>query len=181
MDNDSSFALPNLKEIFQQLRTGRHISAEDGVIYQDIVKHEDAFTELFQNLGFDMEKHSRAFFFFRGEDKVGDGAALMALFMFILVDYLAGKGIPIEQSIMGEEFQLVDLPHLGSERYLSLMKDGNISDPESLGKLLRRMDRLGFITYREPDIRFRTPAYRFLDLCLQVHQETNMDENYEDT
>jgi len=179
MGHDSPFMLPNLKEIFQQLRTGRHISTEDGAIYQDIVKNEDAFTELFSNLGFDMERHARSFFYFRGDEKVGDGAALMALFMFILVDHLAGNGMPIEQTIMGEEFQLDELPHLGAERYLTLMKDGNISDAESLGKLLKRMERLGFITFKEPIIRFRTPAYRFLDLCLQIHQETNMDESYE--
>lgn len=179
MDEGSPFALPNLKEIFKQLRSGRHIATEDGVIYQDIIKHESVFFELFNELGFMMEKHARGFFYFRGDERVSDGAASMALFMFILVDYLAGKGALIEQTIMDNEFSFDDLPHLSTERYSVLMKDGGISDHESLGRLFKRMERLGFISSNGSSIRFRSPAYRFLDLCLQIHQENNMEESYE--
>jgi len=176
MNDDASFSLPHLKETFQQLRTGRHISMEDGVLYQNIIKHEETFTKLFSKLGFVMEKHAKGFFYFRGEEKVGDRAALMALFMFILVDHLAGCGAPIEQSIMAHEFTLDELPHLKAERYSMLMKDGGIADNEALEKLLKRMERLGFVSCKGTHIRFRTPAYRFLDLCLQIHQETNVED-----
>jgi len=180
MHETSPFALPNLKEIFKQLRTGRHIAIEDGIFFQDLIKHEAIFSDLFENLGFELEKHAKGFFFFRGDEKVGDSAASMALFMFILVDFLAGKGAPIEESIMSNEFTLDELPHLTAERYVILMKEGGVSDDEGLGRLLKRMERLGFISYKESCIRFRTPAYRFLDLCLQIHEDNNMDDHHDD-
>jgi len=179
MNDNAPASLPRLKEIFRQLSAGRHISVEDGVVYQDMLKHEEAFKSLFSNLGFWMEKHPRGFFYFRGEERVSERAALMALFMFILVDHLAGRGAPIEESIMTNEFAINELPHLTAERYAMLMKDGGIADHEALEKLLKRMERLGFVACKNGRMRFRTPAYRLLDLCLQIHQETHEEDSGE--
>jgi len=179
MDDNALVSLPHLKQIFRQLSAGRHISVEDGALYQDMRKHEEAFKSLFSNLGFWMEKHPRGFFYFRGDERVGDRAALMALFMFILVDDLAGRGAPIEETIMAHEFAMNELPHLTAERYAMLMKDGGMADHEALEKLLKRMERLGFVSCKGGRMRFRTPTYRLLDLCLQIHQEIHEEEGSE--
>jgi hypothetical protein len=164
----SPFDLPYLAGIFNDLRRGRHICPEDGVLYYTLRDHFDAFLDLFRNLGFNLESHSRDFYYFRGEGSLSDAASRMAVFFFILVETLAGQGEAVEEGIMSGTFEITDLPHFKSDRYRMYMHEAGVDDEEGLMNVIRAMERLGFIQRRERSFRFRAPAYRLFDLCVLI-------------
>ena len=95
----------------------------------------------------------------------------MALFMFILVEDMADRGEDIENGIMAGDFRYSELPHLGSERYRELMSEAGITAETDLENLVRAMERFGFTErVREDGFRFRSPVYRFLDICIEMAQ-----------
>ena len=48
---------------------------------------------------------------------------------------------------------------------------------EELRQTLRTMERFGFLKMEGTDsFRFRTPAYRFLDLCMELFKESEAAE-----
>lgn len=77
MSETSPFALPYLAEIFQLLCRGRHICIEDGNIYFALHDDPKSYEELFKNLGFELEVHSREFYYFHG------GKSLSVLSVFL--------------------------------------------------------------------------------------------------
>jgi Condensin complex protein MksE len=167
--NKSPFELPYLAAIFNDLRRGRHICAEDGVLFSTLRDHFDSFSDLFRNLGFSLESHSRDFYYFRSsEGSLSDSASRMAVLFFILVETASGKGEAVEDSIMSGTFEIGDLPVFKSDRYRMYMHEAGVDDEEGLMNVIRSMERLGFVQRRERSFRFRVPAYRLFDLCVQI-------------
>ena len=164
----SPFALPHLAEIFNELRRGRHLCAEDGVLFYDLRDNLDAFSDLFRQLGFRLEAHSRDFYYFRGEGSLSDTSSRMAVFFFILLESLAGRGEAGEEGMMGGPFAIAALPHLTSDRYRTYMHEVGVDDEEGLLNVVRNLERFGFLQRREGSFRFRAPAYRFFDLCMEI-------------
>ena len=164
----SPFALPQLAEIFNELRRGRHLCPEDGALYYALRDHIDSFRDLFRHLGFRLEFHSRDFYYFRGEGSLSDTASRMAVFFFILMEHLAGRGEAVEEGMMSGTFAVADLPHLNSDRYRTYMHEAGVDDEEGLLTVIRNLERFGFLQRREGHFRFRSPAYRFFDLCLEI-------------
>ena len=49
------------------------------------------------------------------------------------------------------------------------MAEANVTNEEELSNLIRRLERYGFAERLADDrFRFRTPVWRFLDLCFEV-------------
>ena len=164
--------LPRLAEVFDALRKGRHLAPEDADLYFELNSGESAFTELFAKLGFELQKHPRGFYYFKGESDISDTASRMAVFMFILVETLADSGASPEEQIMTSLFFTDKLEHLRRERYRNIMLEAGMPTEEELRQTLRTMERFGFLKMESPDsFRFRTPAYRFLDLCMELFKE----------
>ncbi len=165
MDN-SSLNLPNMAKMFDALRKGKHLCAEDGELYLSLRDNRDAYETLFTNLGFNFQEHPRGFFYFRGDAQLSEGAEKMAVFMFVLIEALATQGHPIEETLMTQRFDIRELPHYQAARSRQYMKDVGLETAEHLSALLKNMERLGF-TDVSPDgtFRFRVPACRFLELC----------------
>jgi hypothetical protein len=92
--------------------------------------------------------------------------------MFILIEHLADHGEPVEETIMARRFNYADLPHFSGERYKNMMSESGISTISELENLVRTMERFGFVE-RFPDntFSFRTPSYRFLDICMEMNAE----------
>lgn len=161
--------LPHLAEIFQVLRRGRHVDIDDGRLYVALKSEVDAYTALFSQLGFELKHHARDFFYFLDRDNFTDLSARMAVFMFLLVEHLADRGDPIAETLMTRRFRYEELPHLVSDRSRQLMAEAGATTPDDLRDIVSRMERYGF-TRREDgeSFAFRAPAYRFLDLCLEM-------------
>ncbi len=167
----SPFALPRLKEVFEALRRGRHLCAEDGDLYWALRDHREAYQDLLGHLGFRLHAHPRDFFYVEGEGSLSDASARMALLVFILVEHLADQGAAVEESLMTRTFQVAELPHLTTERYRAYLKEAGAEGEEGVEGILRNLERFGFLRRVGAGFRFRPPAYRFLDLCHRVLQE----------
>jgi len=167
--DDPLVDLPHLAEIFEALRRGRHIDIDDGALYVDLKAKVDAYTAMFTQLGFELKHHARDFFYFLDHDNFTDLSTRMAVFMFVLIEHLADRGDPIAETLMTRRFRYEELPHLVGDRPRRLMAEAGATTPEDLELIVSRMERFGF-TRREDDesFVFRAPAYRFLDLCLDM-------------
>lgn len=174
MNLENGYALPNLKEVFDRLRRGRHICAEDGVLYHALRDNTSAFSDLFKQLGFRLENHPKEFYYFHGEGDLSETTSRMAVFVFILMEFLANQGEAVEQGIITKTFALEELPHLKSERYRTYMKEAGIEDEEDLVNVVNNLERYGFAQKKQSSFRFRAPIYRFFDVC---HRILKLDEN----
>ncbi len=174
MNPESDSNLPNLKEVFDRLRRGRHICAEDGVLYHALRDNAAAFSDLFKQLGFRLENHPKDFFYFHGEGDLSETTSRMAVFVFILMEFLANQGEAVEQGIITKTFSFEELPHLKSERYRTYMKEAGVEDEEGLSNVVNNLERYGFAQKRQGSFRFRAPIYRFFDVC---HRILKLDEN----
>jgi hypothetical protein len=172
--------LPHLAEVFDLLRRGRHVCAFDGAPYRALAAHEEEFTSLFAALGFQLQAHPRGFYHFRtSQARPSEAASRMALFVFVLVEWLAGRGREIEPSLMNDPFDLDDLPHLASERHARIMREAGVADADDLDRVVAQLERFGFAARSGRSFRFRPPAYRFLDLALEVLAADEDDEDVE--
>ena len=167
--DDPLVDLPHLAEIFEALRRGRHLDIDDGVLYGSLKAKEDAYTAMFAQLGFELRHHARDFFHFLDRANFTDLSARMAVFMLVLIEHLADRGDPIAETLMTRRFRYEELPHLVGDRSRQLMAEAGTTTPDDLEQIVSRMERYGF-TRREDgeSFVFRAPAYRFLDLCLEM-------------
>jgi hypothetical protein len=174
MTEPSPYALPHLAEIFDALRRGHHLCAADGVLYQALRENLEAYRDLFHHLGFRLQVHQRDFFYFRGKDSLSSQASRMAVFVFILIESLSDQGEPVVDTLMTRTFAIPDLPHLKSARYRAYLKEAGASSEDNLRMITRQLERFGFVQrHTEDTFNFRTPAYRFFDVCIEI---LNRDE-----
>lgn len=167
--NDLSQDYPRLGEIFEALRRGRHLSVKDGDLFHALKQNEEKFTGLFEALGFKLEHHARDFYYFHDASNFTDLSARMAVFLFILVESLADRGEVVADVLMTRRFVLAELPHLQGERYQAYMREAGIVTPEDLAGVVRTFERFGFARRLDAEsFVFEAPAYRFLDLCLDL-------------
>lgn len=165
----SPFDLPMLEEIFNELRRGRHLCAADGKLYWALRDNLEAFQDLFGRLGFHLQAHQRDFFYFRGQDSLSKQASRMAVFVFILIEFLSDQGEQVVDTLMTRTFSVIDLPHFKSARYRAYLKEAEVSEEEDLQGLFRQLERYGFIQRNNDNsFNFRAPAYRFFDVCIEI-------------
>ena len=174
--------LPNLAAVFEALRRGRHICMADGPLYGPLKSHAEQFTALFAQLGFELVHHPRDFFYFVDCGNFTDLSARMAVFMFILIEDLADRGDAIEETVMSRHFRCAELPHLTADRYRRLMREAGASESADLEHLVQTMERFGFVDRLADDsFTFRPPAYRFLDLALDMTAASDKKRDAEPT
>ncbi len=161
-----------IREAFEKLRSGCHLSIEDGECYRALADNEKDFTSLFASLGFALINHRRGFFYFKGGSGYSSFGSKVAVFFFILVEWISDSGGQVEEYLFNRLTMTSDLPHLKRDRYKQYMADAGIETEDSLGNLLKRMERLGFIRFQSEGIfRFKNPSYRLLDLCSEIIEE----------
>jgi hypothetical protein len=170
--------MPRLSDLFDKLRSGRHLCADDGPLYLALRADYAAHRELFAALGFDLVEHERGFYYFRSDAELGKEATELAVFFFVLVEAWgdAGKDIAFTAFDPGG-LVIADLPHMSRESWRRCMAEAGVSSPEELADTVRKLERYGFAErIDELRFRFRTPAWRFIDLCAEVWQETEQPE-----
>jgi hypothetical protein len=169
MTEKSVFALPELREIFDALRRGRHVCPEDGKLYWALRENLEDYLDLFRNLGFDLQAHPRDFYYFRGKDSLSPQASRMSVFVFILIEALSDAGEPVVDTLMTRTFFVQELPHLKGARYRAYFKEVGVLSDDDLRGTVRQLERFGFAQrLTDETFRFRAPAYRFFDICTQI-------------
>jgi hypothetical protein len=166
---------PHLREIFDLLTRGAHLSPEDEPMFSALSANFTAYAEYFAALGFELIRHPREFFYFAPDDpnRIHDTLPRIATFAYILVDHAANQGEPIEEFILGRNFLASTLPHFTLERYSSLLRQVDVLDEADLKRILDHMERLGWLKWLGPDeFRFLRPFHRVFDRCLELSKQT---------
>lgn len=167
-------ALHHIGELFDKLRSGRHLCADDGPLYLALRTEFEAYHAIFAALGFELVQHERGFCYFRSDAELGKEATLLAVFFFVLVEAWGDAGLDIEATAFDAAgLRVADLPHLSRESWRRCMAEAGATTAEDLAEVVRRLDRHGFAERTDGDrFRFRAPAWRFFDLCRDVWQES---------
>lgn len=161
---DNPFDLPMLREIFTELRKGRHLSLEDGAIYTALAGNYELYNHLFTALGLTLVAHNRGFFYL-DDDSAPRTAQKMVLFMAILVEHLDDQGVNLDLDLTEIPIHPAKLPHLQVEKYARVMAEADVRSEEGLVKILESMKRYGLASPDTNGIwKLRMPAYRILDI-----------------
>jgi len=165
--------LPHLSDIFQKLRGGKHLCADDGPLFIALNAHYERFAAFFKAIGFDLVKHERGFCYFQAEAELGKEASQLAVFFFVLMEAWGDAGKDVEETAFAlSGHRCSELPHLSRESWRQCMAEAGIEDKNKMIGLIRRMERYGFTEWLDDDsFRFRTPAWRFFDLCNDIAKE----------
>lgn len=171
--------LEKLEEIFRELSRGRHLSAADGDLFAALEKYPTEYQALFKKLGFELVCDARGFYYFFGARATANNVNRLALFLYILIDWLADNGEGITAALAGKSFNLNELPHLSSERYRSYLSHVGIATPADLAETIRTMENFGFLAQTgDGTFRLLPPAHRIVDACVAagVDAENNAEE-----
>ena len=116
--------LPHLKEIFDRLKRGCHLSPEDEPLFSALAANFPAYADYFAPLGLTLVRHEREFFYFEPDiqENVSKTLPKIAIFSYILIDHAANQGRSIEEFIMGQNFLVSKLPHFTTDRYTALLR-----------------------------------------------------------
>jgi hypothetical protein len=167
-------APPHVREIFERLTRGTHLSPEDEPLFSILSANFSDYADYFAPLGFTLTRHEREFFYFAPEDsdKVPETLPRIAVFSYILIDHAANQGELIEEFILGRNFLTSTLPHFSLERYAALLRQVDVHDASDLKLILQHLDRLGWLKWLGPDeFRFLRPFHRVFDRCLELSRQ----------
>jgi hypothetical protein len=163
--------LPHLQEVFDKLRGGHHLSPEDEPAFSAVAADYDAYAAHFAPFGLTLVRHPREFFYFEPETNESPSQTLprIAVFSFVLIDYAANAGKPIEEFVLGTHFLISRLPHFTLDRYAALLRQVDVEDPAALRLVVKSMERLGWVKFvGEEEFRFLRPFHRVFDKCLEL-------------
>ena len=163
--------LPHLQEVFDRLRRGWHLSPDDEPAFSAVAMQPDAYAEYFAPLGIKLVRHPRDFFYFEPEsgEAVAETLPRIAVFSFILIDYAADQGRPIEEYLLGQHFLVSQLPHFSLDRYAAMLRQVEIEDFAGLRQVLKNMERYGWVKFLDgEEFRILRPFHRVFDKCLEL-------------
>jgi hypothetical protein len=182
-EQQSPFIPPCIKEVFEALSRGRHISAYDPELYADLQLHFELYKHLFQALGFALESNARGFYYFEREGSASDAIEQAAVFLWIIVDWMADKGMSISEQITLHDFVTAELPHFQTDRYRSYMDRLKVTDEASVRRLLLAMNRFGFLRSNNDyaNFKFLPPIYRLLQAAEVVARVSDVETGNEDS
>lgn len=167
---------PSLREVFEKLKNGYHISPEDDVLYAALNGERfDDYADYFAGLGVTLRKHEHDFFYFEPEpeDNNSPRLAKIAAFSFILIDHIANRGLPVEPTLFADSFTLRGLPHFTLDSYRARMEQAGILDHADLREVVNHLKNVGWAKWTaEDEFRFLRPFHRLLSKCLELAQQS---------
>jgi hypothetical protein len=162
-----------LAEVFRSLRSGRHMCRDDGVLYRDLESHEENYRVIFAGLGYELIHHGQGFYYLKGGSTLtSQRLQAVALFMLILFQDLEDKKFQEtkrgwERKLLDRVFRLDDLPHFAAAQRRNMMYTVGVTAETVQYKVIRPLSMLGMLqVLPEGQFQFRSPVYRFIDLCL---------------
>jgi hypothetical protein len=170
--------LPHLEKIFDRLKRGCHLGPDDEPEFSALSSPRfDEYAAYFAALGLTLVRHEREFFYFEPDNQEDVPITLprIAVFSYIIIDYAANQGRPIEEFIFGQNFLITALPHFTLDRYTALLRQVDVHNVEDLRTLLNRMEQIGWVKIKglgEDEFRFLRPFHRVFSKCLEVAQSS---------
>lgn len=167
--------LPALRQIFDELKSGRHWAFGDDVYPELSGVKFDAYANWFSHIGIQLQRDPRGYCFAtfdKDDDLLSSNSpntktpSNLILFTAIWIEALANRGQNIHERIFKEPHHVENLPHLATEAHRRLMIDAGLAAPDEFSRLVSTLHRLGF-TQPLPDNTFlvRPPFHRLLDIC----------------
>lgn len=174
-----SEALPSkLAETFRLLRTGRHVCVEDGPSYRIVEQEEDRYRTVLGALGYELLHHAQGFYYLKGGRSFSTrGLQSVTLFVFLLFQHLEDnkQGEPDHawiRSLTTKRFVIDELPHFGTVQHRTMMANLDLTPMTLHPRVLRVLEHLGMLEFLDDrSFRFRSPIYRFVDLCMAYAEE----------
>jgi len=163
--------LLHLTNIFDLLKRGYHLGPDDEPEFSSLCGRSDAYAAYFDAIGLKLVRHEREFFYFEPDnpETVPDALPRIAVFSYIIIDYAANQGRPIEEFIFGQNLLVTALPHFTLDRYAALLRQVDVHDLPDLRTLLKHMERIGWVKWLDEDeFRFLRPFHRVFSKCLEI-------------
>ncbi|MEZ4806266.1 MAG: hypothetical protein R2815_02170 [Flavobacteriales bacterium] len=170
--------LPYLKEVFERLRRGTHLSPEDEPEFSAVSGNPEAYIEYFARIGLTLVHHHKEFFYFEPDvgDNIPDTLPRIAAFSYIMVDHVTSEGRSVDDYLLTNIFLVFKLPHFNYDRYADLMRQVGVKDEMELKLVLRYMDRIGWVKFvGEEEFRFLRPFHRVLDKCIALTEKQSIE------
>lgn len=171
-------ALPALRKLFDELKSGRHWSFGDDAYPELSGENLAHYVQFFSQIGIRLESDPRGFFF-ATLDKDDDAmsanktATSFILFAAIWIEAIADRGLNIHAEVFQKEHRPDQLPHFSAEHHRRLMTEAGITSPDDLERLLGALNRMGFINLlTNGSFQVRTPFHRLLDVCQEYGKPT---------
>jgi len=168
-------ALPGqLADVFHDLRLGKHLCRDDGVLYRDIEQNEATYRLLLKQLGYELVSHGKGFYYLQGTSSLSS-QRLESLTVFVLLLFqdledrkFENRERMWEKTLLSQVFSMGELPHFATAEKRKMMSAVGVTQDTLAKKVLRVLASLGMLELMpQNQFRFRAPIYRFVDLCLQ--------------
>ena len=163
--------LKHLRDVFQTLSKGYHLSNEDFGLYHELQDHEAVYEELFAALGYTLHVDRRGFCYMTPEDEnlvMNVTTRKMALLLFLVVEYLADSGRDPLTAITRGSLDLPELTEGLVAKAPEMLKEAGMGTVDAVAKVFATtFTRFGFAAVNGNIIRFRPPVHRFLDVCIE--------------
>lgn len=171
-----------LARVFRLLRSGRHLSRDDGADFLDLDRHHAQYAHILSGLGYELQHHSQGFYYVEGKGSVRSNRLRGALlFLFILFQDLDEKKFQTddrswERSVLRRTFRIAEMPHFQTAQRRAMMSAVGV-DEEHLIRVLQLLERLGVVRMLpEKQFEFLAPVYRFIDLCIHYAEDEKWSE-----
>jgi len=170
---------PRLASVFRALRSGRHLSRDDGPDFLDLDRNFESYAHVLHGLGYSLRRHGQGFFYIEGTVGVrSDRMRASLLFMLILFQDLDEKKFERqdrawERSLLRTTFKIAELPHFQTSHRRSMMSAVGVEE-SGLSRVLQFLERLGVVRLLpESQFSFKSPVHRFVELCVRFAEEQN--------
>jgi hypothetical protein len=141
-------------------------------------RNEEDYRALLGGLGYELVHHGQGFYYLKGGNYLStQRMQAITLFMLILFQDLEDKKFQQadrtwERTLLTRAFSINELPHFQTSQRRSMLFNLGVTAETLSEKVLRQMARLGMLEMVGPDhFQFRSPIYRFVDICMQFSGE----------
>lgn len=173
---------PRLSSVFRSLRSGRHLSREDGADFLDLDRNRVQYTHILAGLGYDLRHHAQGFYYLEGAGAVrSERMRASLLFLLILFQDLEEKKFQSderswERTLLRQTFRVAELPHFHTAQRRATMSAAGV-DEAGLTRVLQFLERLGVVRMLpEGEFGFLAPVHRFIDLCIRYAEDDRWSE-----
>jgi hypothetical protein len=151
---------------------------EDGPNYRIVEQEEDRYRIVLDALGYELIHHAQGFYYIKGGKTFSSrGLQSITIFVFLLFQHLEDnkRGEPDHmwvRSLTTKRFVIDELPHFGTQQHRAMMANLELTRATLHQRVLRVLDQLGMLEFIDDrSFRFRSPIYRFVDLCMAYAEE----------
>jgi len=174
---------PRLASVFRLLRSGRHLSREDGPDFLDLERNFDIYAHILDGLDYSLRRHGQGFYYIEGAVGVrSDRMRSSLLFLLVLFQDLDEKKFERqdrawERSLLRTTFKIADLPHFQTSHRRAMMNAVGVEEAGLL-RLLQFLERLGVVRLL-PDAQFSflPPVHRFIELSVGFSEYQNWTQS----